>query len=181
VRLNDDSLASAKQRLGPAREWHTGDAGESEWWWCYRAGAGAAATVLLLSSGGEMGGKGHELDEIRLSRAARSDTLGSRCGAIPPGTEIATQGGLHLGLDRAAVERLLGRPLVARGDSIVYRWTTEQPLLPTDPTYADWNARRAECFDGKAPFVWIGSGIIVRFDRRGASEIDLWRSDQSIC
>jgi hypothetical protein len=181
VRLSDDSLASVKRRLGPTREWHTGDAGESEWWWCYRAGTGPDATVLLLSSGGEMGGRGHQLEEARLSRATRPDTLGSRCGVIRNGTAIATPGGLQLGLDRAAVVRLLGQPLAAGGDSMVYRWATEQLLSPTDPTYADWNARRTECFDGRAPFVNVGSGVTVRFDRRGASEIHLWRFDQSIC
>lgn len=73
IQLSRDSLASVRQRLGYARDWTTGDGGESEVWWCYRSGSDTRAAILLIASSGEMGGPEHEVDQIRLSGASRAD------------------------------------------------------------------------------------------------------------
>jgi hypothetical protein len=181
VELNRDSLASVQQRLGPAHEWTTGDGGNAQVWWCFRTGVDSDAAVLLISSSDEMGGPGHEVDEIRLTRSARADPLGARCAPAVSTRGVRPSSGLRLGLDRRAIVQLLGAPLVQAGDSVAYAWETTEPLPPTSPIYARWNARRKECFGGKPPFVGISSGAVVRFDRLGASDIFLYRYDESIC
>ena len=177
IQLSRDSLASTKARLGPTTEWHTGDAGESTWWWCYRVGE----TAVIFSSDSEMGGSGHEVDHIRVTHTSRVGPDLARCALAHDSTPVQTAGGLRLSLDTTTVRRLLGTPLHARGDSVLYAWTSEQPIPPTHPAYAAWNARRTECFDGKAPFTHVYAEIIVRFDRGVVSEFVLARSDNATC
>jgi hypothetical protein len=181
VQLDRDSLLSVQRRLGPAEDWLTGDAGDAHVWWCYRVPQDAGMALVLMSSDGEMGGVGHEVDRIQLSRLAGADTLGARCLGLSGTRPLATPGGLRLGMSRTAITHLLGVPLLARGDSILYAWQSEQRLPRTDPNYARWNARRNQCFGGKAPFTSVGADIVIRFDQMGASEIRLSRSDAATC
>jgi hypothetical protein len=181
IELNRDSLASVVARLGPAKEWRTGDASGAEVWRCYRTGNDSEHAVLLISSGGEMGGSGSQVDEIRLSRSPRADSLIGRCGKAASSPGLATPGGLGLGISRATVVHLLGIPLVQGADSITYEWAGQEVLPTTDPNYSYWNARRKECFGGKAPYIDVASGVVVRFDQRGVVEIHLSRYDESMC
>jgi hypothetical protein len=181
VRLNDDSLASTKARLGKVGEWHTGDAGESTWWWCYRVGTGSRGSAVVFSSDAEMGGDGRELDRIRVTFAERIGVDLGRCAGVTDTAAVRTPGGLQLGLSAAAVQGLLGAPLLARGDSLVYAWETEQPILPSHPAYAAWNARRTECFGGRAPYTSVSAEIVVRLDQRGVYEFVLSRGDNATC
>ena len=180
IEVSRDSLASVVARLGPATAWRTGDGAEATVSWCYRMGSTADSPLLLISSNSEMGGAGHIVEDILLSRP-RSDTLGARCGMLPRGRSPETTGGLRLGLAPDAVVRLLGAPLLQSGDSIVYRWETELPLDPHSSAYAHWNTRRQECFGGRAPFITPTSSVVVHFDSLGASQILLERYAEAIC
>jgi hypothetical protein len=181
VRLNRDSLASVLARLGPTPARSTGEGGESQITWCYQAKTGPSPFVITFASDAEMGGEGHEVDEIRVTRRDRIGAAAQRCGVIEPGKRAITLGGLHLGMTRAQSRDLLGEPTVVHGDSAAYVWASEEPLPPSHPNYAYWSARRTECFAGRAPFVSVAGRVIVRYDRRGAYEIVVIRGDNAIC
>jgi hypothetical protein len=149
IELNRDSLASSQHELGPVKEWVTGDAGDAEDWWCYRSSSGADSAIVLFSSSGEMGGPGHEIDEIRLMRAAVADSIAAHCAPSPSDRNAATSGGLKLGLSRTAVIELLGSPANQGGDTMSYGWDVRRSMSPSESSFALWNARREECFGGK--------------------------------
>jgi len=136
--------------------------------------------MLLISSDGEMGGEENTVDDIRLIRAGRSDSIAQRCAKIVA-DRPSTPGGLHLGLSRAQVIHLLGKPSTQDPDSIGYQWVARRFLSPKEPDYEYWNARRKVCFGGKRPYVDISSAIVVRFDALGIYEIQLSRNDPVVC
>jgi hypothetical protein len=181
VEVNRDNLASVQRTLGPVAMWHTGDAAESEYHWCYRVGAGDQATTIRFGSSGEFGGPDHTVQHIRIWRGVGPADDTGRCSPLNVTARIQTPGGLRLGIDRRVAEQLLGRPTRVAGATIEYEWATEQLLAPTNPNYTMWNARRAECFDGKAPFTYVGGFIRIVFDAHGASEVLISRSNNGIC
>ena len=180
IQLIRDSLPSVEARLGSTEGWHTGDASTGRFWWCYRTSTDSSGAVLLISSDGEMGGEESTVDDIRLIRAGRADSLAQRCARIVA-DRPSNPGGLHLGLTRAQVVHLLGQPSAQDPDSIGYRWVARRFLSPKEPDYEYWNERREACFGGERPYVDISSAIVLRFDALGAYEIQLSRNDPVVC
>jgi len=180
LRLNQDNLASVSERVGPVSPWETGDAGDSRVWWCYRNSSDSILTILLASSSGEMGGPNHEVDQITLLRGPGADTLASHCATASLG-RLSTPDGIRLGISKADALRLLGRPSRQTASMLRYEWEAEVPLATTDPNYRYWNGRRAECFDGRAPFVDVFSEAVLQFGANGAQRITIERNDESMC
>ncbi len=181
ITLGVDSLASVNSKLGQAVEWHTGDAAESEWHWCYQIGASPQIIVLMFESDGEMGTAGHSVQTIRVVRAAQSGVDLHRCAQMRSNAPPRTPGGLRLGLSRTAVQALLGTPVRAHGDSLVYVWEAKELIPKTAATYSYWNSRRKECYGGDEPFSWLYAQITVRIDKSGIYEFILGRSDNATC
>ena len=177
IEVSRDSLGSVEQKLGSSTLWHTGDASESASHRCYRIGTGPSVTTVRFSSSGEMGGAGQEVEDIQLWRGTGPATDAARCAPLSNVGAVQTPGGLGLGMSRPEIERLLGRPTRVATDTIEYTWGTEQLL----PTYAYWNARREECFGGKAPFTNVGANIRIVVGPGGATSMLISRSDNSMC
>jgi hypothetical protein len=148
---------------------------------CYRINATPYDAVVTFVSDVEMGGPGPRVDEIRVTRADRAPNEASQCSTprLSPGGVAA--GPLRLGMSRAEVQRVLGSPTSHDADSISYSWESERALARSHSHYAFWNKRRQECFGGRAPFVYILAGVVVRFDAQEAYEYVLSRSDTGIC
>ncbi len=180
VRLDKDSLASVRARLGPTTEWETGDAGDAMVWWCYRVGHGRAAAIVTFGSDGEMGGEGHKVQRIIVVRADSAGPDSSRCSTSRIARPPATQGGLRLDLSPSQVRALFGAVPRRQSHSLRYSWDFEQPLSRRHPMYAYWNTHRAECCEGRAPFYRISASLTVRFDRRGAYQFVLERYDDPL-
>lgn len=181
IEVSRDSLGSVQRKLGPSTAWHTGDAGESATHRCYRVGTGPSATTVRFSSSGEMGGAGQEVEDIQVWRGMGPVRDAARCAPLPNVATVQTAGGLRLGMSPPDIVRLLGRPTRVAGGTIEYSWAAEQPLPVTDPTYAEWNARRTECFGGKAPFTYVGATIRIVIGPRGATSMLISRSDNAMC
>ena len=181
IEVSRDSLGSVEQKLGPSPRWHIGDASESVSHRCYRIGTGTSATTVRFSSSGEMGGVGQEVEDIQLWRGTGPAKDVVRCALLSNAVAVRTPGGLGLGMSRPEIERLLGRPTRVAADTIEYTWSTEQLLPVDDPAYAEWNARREECFGGKAPFMNVGASILIVIGPAGATSILISRSDNTMC
>jgi hypothetical protein len=181
IEVSRDSLGSVQRKLGPSTLWHTGDAGESETHRCYRVGTGPSATTVRFSSSGEMGGAGQEVEDIQLWRGMGPASDAAKCAPLSNVATVQTPGGLGLGMSRPEIERLLGRPTHVAGATIQYAWDTEQPLPVSDPKYAEWNARREECFGGKAPYSYVGARIRIEIGPRGATSMLISRGDNGMC
>jgi len=166
--LEDATLEDARAALGPAALRHNGGEGSaSAWYVCY---AGPDGTTLVLESQAETGG-GVALTSFQLlSRADLADTSGDpdalgplplagACTALPTlGRAAATDGGLRLGMDRAAVEDLLGAPAEAGADRLVYVMETRVPMTAEeaaeqgateDPRWYRWRTVRVELERGR--------------------------------
>jgi hypothetical protein len=180
IEVSRDSLGSVQRKLGPSTLWHTGDAGESEMHRCYRMGTGPSAVTVRFSSG-EMGGQGQEVEDIQVWRGMGPTKDAAKCAPLSNAAAVQTLGGLSLGMSRPEIERLLGRPTRVAAGTIEYTWETEQPLPANDPMYAEWNARRTECFGGKAPFSYVGARIHIVIGPRGATSMLISRGDNAMC
>jgi len=181
IEVSRDSLGSVQRKLGRSTLWHTGDAGESATHRCYRMGTGPSATTVRFSSSGEMGGPGQEVEDIQVWRGTGPAKDAAKCAPLSNTAAVQTAGGLSLGMGRPEIERLLGRPTRVAAETIEYTWETEQPLPVTDPMYAEWNARRAECFGGKAPFSYVGARMQIVIGPRGATSMLISRGDNAMC
>ena len=180
ARLNRDGPARVIARLGPTSVADTGDAAGATRVWCYRVGPASRSAVVQFATDIEMAGKEFEADEIRVSRSNRvASTEG--CALARRSSMPATPGGLRLGLSRSQVIRLLGAPIARGGDSLYYAWETTKALSPKEPSYSHWNARRKECFAGKAPFTNVQAEITLHMDSLGVYSFTLSRDANSIC
>lgn len=180
VEVDRDDYATVERRLGRAGLWVTGQTGDALAWWCYRTRGAPPNTVLLLTNDVEMGGPAREVYQVELYRASAADTLIRRCAILRDSAAGATHGSLRLGMTRGAVIATLGKPTTAWTDSVAYVWDTHQPIPTSDSTYAYWNARRKECFDGHAPVSDISGEAMVRFDASGVMGIRISRNE-SVC
>jgi hypothetical protein len=176
LELNRDSLASIVSRLGEATVWSDGTGHDSIVKWCYRVGD----AVIEFGSEPEFGGAGRRLHEITLRRGPSRPADRERCTAVRR-RELRTPAGVGLGSRIADFERVLGDPTRDSGESVEWEFSTTEPLAPSAPEYAHWNARRIECFDGKAPYVNVGVLVRVSFASNVAREVLLSRFNDAIC
>ena len=124
----------------------------------------------MLESAAKTGG-GVLLTSFQLlARADLADTSGDpdalgpiplsgACASLPGlGPAAATDGGLRLGLERAAVEELLGAPAEAGSDRLVYVEETRVPMTAEeaaeqgateDPRWYRWRTVRVELEHGR--------------------------------
>jgi hypothetical protein len=138
VALEETSLSEA-QRI-PAEVRHNGgDAGASASGECY---VGADGTTLALVSNSEMGGGAVITDVQLVARGSHPDYSGDDGYAVPPerrprcatsaslSESTATSGGLRLGLTRADVLRLLGRPTESDEHRVLFTSEAKVPMTP---------------------------------------------------
>lgn len=183
VTLNRDSAASIHAKLGATRERQVGTGHDVYTSWCYVADEGSRRTLLeLMSDASDMGTPARELNVIRLrAKAPARERQG--CAPLPGSAALSTPAGLHLGLARAMIIELLGRPTRTTRDSLLWIFDAREYLRPGTPEFQTWNTpeNRESCFDAGPPYVNIGAkvGILMRDGR--AREIRLERYDQSIC
>ncbi|HVX39897.1 MAG TPA: hypothetical protein VHB25_10020 [Gemmatimonadaceae bacterium] len=183
VTLDRDNAATIRAALGNTRERETGAGHDRYTSWCY-VPAGRASGVLLelMSDASDLGMPEHELNVIRL-RADAPAAEREGCATLPASTPLSTPAGLRLGLTRERVERLLGPPTRALGDSMVYAFDAKEYMRPGTPEYEKWNTQeyRESCFDAGPPYANVGALVIVVFRGARAAEIRLERDDQSVC
>jgi hypothetical protein len=134
-RIERDTLKMVQEKLGTApnlrnlRDASDGDA------FCYMSPTEDETRVLFLS--GPMGGW-ERLDSFAVIspqgvRGRKYDCVLS----AEISEKISTPGGLRLGLTRAEVDRILGKPPKIMGHELIYEWLTKQKM--TDEELAQTN------------------------------------------
>jgi hypothetical protein len=184
VTLNRDSAASIRAKLGETRERRIGTGHDSYVSLCYVRRDRSSRTLLeLMSDASDMGTSTHELNVIRLrADAPRRERQG--CAPLPvSAAALSTPAGLHLGLARARILDLLGKPARSTPDSLVWIFDAKEYLRPGTPEFQTWNTpeNREACFDAGPPYVNVWAEVVIIMRDRRASEIRLERYDQAIC
>lgn len=183
VTLDQDSAASIIARFGPAPQRRTEAGHDAFDTWCFAVGASPSRTLVeLMSDASDMGTPGRELTVISVrADAPAADLYG--CAPLRIVTPLATPSGLRLGLTRAQVQRLLGRPTRVHVDSLVYDFHAKQPMLPGTSEYATWNTPeyRESCFDAGPPYANVTARVVVVLQDARAAELRIERFDQAVC
>lgn len=183
VTLNRDSSATIRAKLGPTRERQVGTGHGAYVTWCYApASAPPGALLELMSDASEMGTPGRALNVIRLRVDAPSAER-EGCASLRTSVKLTTPAGLRLGISRANIEALLGKPRRQVGDSLTYYFDAKEYLGSDSPAFAAWNTpeRRESCFDAGLPYANVGATVIVVLRDDHAVEVRVERYDQSIC
>ena len=135
---------------------------------CAAADEGGMPTVVRVFSDAEMASEAREITYLRVSRDAAGPD--EQCGTLETPGSVRTPGGLALGVDSATVAGILGAAHAGGADLWHYEWQAEQPMDPGAPDYAAWDARRDECFEGRAPFHTVVASAEVNFGESGVVE-----------
>lgn len=162
VTLGRSTLATVQQKLGSAKMWREGDASTAEEAICYVTSE-PHATVIVFASNSEMAGPPeNQVTDIRMM-GSESYPQRAKCAGISA-ENIRTPSGLGLGISRKTVRTILGAPSHGTLSKPIYTWNIIKPLPKSDKNYDYWASRKEECFDGKEPFVNVGSEIRVVFN-----------------
>lgn len=183
VTLNRDSAATIRAKLGGTRERRTGTGHDASLSWCYvPVDADPRSLLELMSDASDMGTPGRALNVIRL-RADAPARERQGCSQLTGTAALSTPAGLRLGLSRANVEQLLGRPTRRDADSVIYFYDAKEYMVPGSSAYETWNTPeyRESCFDAGPPFANIAARVIVLFRDDRATDIRIERYDQSAC
>ncbi|MDQ2889493.1 MAG: hypothetical protein M3R65_02920 [Gemmatimonadota bacterium] len=181
IRLNRDGPARVIKVLGATIVRDTGDAAGATRTWCYIIRNPFGSASVDFGSNLEMAGPEFEADDIRVTRVGPYHPPDAKCAAARLDGAVTTVAGLRLGLDRKQVLHLLGEPTARAGDSLWFAWMSKRQLSHADPQYAYWNARRDECFEGKAPYANVDGTITVRIDSTGVYQFELSRDANAVC
>jgi hypothetical protein len=113
VKLGDELLADAQERLGPATAVERGDAGEWRRQICYVVAGESANTYLIFETG--------EIDRAFYLFNGAPWKGQDSCSAtnLVPG-KLATGSGLHIGESPAEIIAMLGKPSGQREGELVY-------------------------------------------------------------
>lgn len=129
------NLHSLQEQLGATEigvKHYTDGEAESFHFVCYRGGGRSNSFVLVVDSDDEMGGPERDVMGITVARPAAAPTYAERCGTLRDSTwSPVTDRGIRLGMDRSAVEKLLG-PRHGRGEKVSYEVYDERPKGPGD-------------------------------------------------
>jgi hypothetical protein len=183
VTLNRDSAASIRAKLGETRERRVGTGHDSFVSFCYVRSDRSSRTVLeLMSDASDMGTSTRELNVIRL-RADAPTRERQGCAPLPASAVLSTPAGLQLGLARARILDLLGRPARSTPNSLVWIYDAREYLRPDTPDFETWNTpeNRESCFDAGPPYVNVAAKVVIITRDGRATEIRLERYDQAIC
>jgi hypothetical protein len=125
--IGGSTLAEIQARLGPSEVRRCSQEEEAEGEVCY---AMNGATVVFLSG---FSGGWSQLDGYRVIADGHAGQCYSRCPAASVRAKaLQTAGGLRLGLDRASVLKLFGRPVREADGELTFRWLMRVPFSKGD-------------------------------------------------
>ena len=128
VRLEETSLDSVARALSLGQVRESGDAGGYEAALCYALPDSSGFAVLRLVST-ELGGPNRAVMQFSM-KSDRTAPASAHCPLLRH-TEVHLPRGLRLGLGRADVIRLFGKPTSAIRQTLVYETRTEAGEWPT--------------------------------------------------
>jgi hypothetical protein len=180
IPLGEANLAEVQRQLGEAKLWSDGDAATMEGKVCYVT-QGPNPLVLVFASNFEMAGPPEfKLTDVRILGSSAYEEK-AKCQSLSVTRDkVGTTSGLKIGISRARVRKILGRPPRTEKSEWAYTWTINRTLPPSDRYYEYWLARKKDCFEGKSPFYTVSSEIIVQFDGDVVVALTFSRMD-SIC
>lgn len=148
--LGADDFREAVERIGPAEQWHSGDAATSETKVCYVTGG----LTLVLARNEEMSSR---IDEIRMIDGTIEKA--ARCLHVSwPPDRISTRSGLRPGLTRPQLLTILGPPSNQADGQLYWNWVTRKSLPRNDPAY------NMCLLDGQS-ISYQASGVVVRIEQ----------------
>lgn len=158
VCLGCDSIGSVVGRLGSVTPCREDSAGESRAVVLEYLSTLSPRPVRVIFECGPQGGW-VDVDEYRVEVLAdTSERICSSRGRLRDPRGIRTPGGLRLGLKRAEVERVCGKPMEARGETLLYRYEGDWAKDPN----GRWVA--AEGRKAGSWHIWVEMDVVVRAD-----------------
>lgn len=147
--MGDKTFDDAKNILGDAQRWHTGDAAASEEKICYFAKKGSENVTFVLAQNSEMGSA---IDDMRL--IGGSVLFQNQCKELKAApSAFRTASGIRIGMTEKELRAILGKPSGSKDGMLVYGWTESSENAPKDFCLDD---------NGKS-MAARGSGITARF------------------
>lgn len=180
VTLGRSNLAEVQATLGRTTLWSDGDASTAEGKVCYVTQEPNAVVVIFASNSEMAGPPENQVTDIRIFKSS-AYVHRAKCLPLPISAErVRTKSGLGIGLSHRDIRRILGPPRSATPTRWKYSWSIDVPLPASNRYYEYWRSREKECFDGEAPFFWLGSTISVEFEGDAVTALSLSRME-SIC
>jgi hypothetical protein len=136
-RLYGDStnFGEARKLLGPAGLQRVGHGHDAVPFICYLGGDAKDAFTLVLETDDEMGGPEQNILRIRVVRRGYEARLERRCSPLRVRAKLpTTDRGIHLGMTRQEIEKVLGRRGRDSSGVLIYE-RTETRKGSTCPTY----------------------------------------------
>jgi hypothetical protein len=177
----NDTLANVVARLGKAREWHTGDASESESKICYKISTDHAEVIVVFASNGEMSSPKGQVTSIRLYGEGAAFPQRRHCARLAvPSEAIGIANGLKLGLTPDDVRTILGPEQISKRQSLSYTHCAKKYWRKSDPFYRTW-VGQSQCFeDPGRPYFNDCSFVEIRF-LNGVANYVSFNRNQSVC
>ena len=179
---SSQTLSEVTARLGPAKQWHTGDAAGSESKLCYRLGQGSEATILVFASNSEMGAPKGQVNAIRIYGPQVPFAPKSRCAISSTSpADVRTPNGLRFDVTQSEVSSILWARPLSKHNSLHYESCRKRYLKRSDAHFKYW-AGKTDCgFENpQRPYENDCSSIEIQFSNGSAKFFELSRG-QSIC
>lgn len=171
--LGRHTLENVVAVVGPARQVHTGDAGESESSVCYRTSSGE---VLAFASNSEMAVPPLQLTAIRLGKVSQ---LQGACSPLT-GPPVRFSNGIGLGMTRRQIEAALGDALQQGPVYLEQHKCVAVPFKKGTEEYDRW-ANAPLCFEaGEAPHSNVCVSLAVQLENGRAVWLEASRVE-SVC
>jgi hypothetical protein len=129
------NFGEARKRLGPAGLQRVGHGHDAVPFICYLGGGAKDAFTLALETDDEMGGPEQSILRVRVVRRGYEPGLDRRCSPLRVRARLpTTDRGIHLGMTRQEIEKVLGRGGRDSSGVLIYE-RTETRKGSTCPTY----------------------------------------------
>ena len=132
---NSTNFGEARKLLGPAGLQRVGHGHDAVPFICYLGGHAKGAFTLALETDDEMGGPEQSILRVRVVRRGYEAGLDRRCSPLRVRAKLpTTDRGIHLGMTRQEIEKVLGRRGRDSSGVLIYE-RTETRKGSTCPTY----------------------------------------------
>jgi hypothetical protein len=179
---SDQTLNDVAARLGPAKQWHTGDAGESESKLCYRFGEGPEAIIVVFASSSEMSSPKGQVNAIRVYGPQNPFAAKRRCAPTSAASsDLRTPNGIRLATTHSDISSILWPRPMSKHSSVHYESCRKRYLEGSHSHFKYWAGRKDCGFeDQRRPYENDCLSVEVQFKGGSASFFELSRG-QSIC
>jgi hypothetical protein len=177
----DTTLSDVAKRLGVAKQWHTGDAANSESKLCYVVRA-TQPYIVVFASNSEMSAPKGQVSSIRIYGRGIPFRAKHRCSHLEvQESALSTPNGLRLGASKSEIEQALWRRPTSKHGSLHYDSCRKRYLDKSSPYSARWAGEKDCGFENpQRPYENDCTSVEIHLKSDAAVYLQLSRG-QSIC